>query len=65
MEKCFDEEWSVLSIFGCCGPFPRDLAQVFAQIILYLIKNCQSMFYNWVPNGFYCTLVSRSTGKGA
>ena len=32
------EKWSVLSIFGRCGPFPQDLEQIFVQIILYFIK---------------------------
>ena len=38
------EKWSVLSVFGRCGPIPQDFGQVQAQIILCFIKMMRVCF---------------------
>ena len=54
------EKWSVLSIFGHCSTFPQEIGQVFGADPTVFYKNCDSMFYTCVPNGFYCALKSKS-----
>ena len=60
------EKWSVISIFGRCGPKYKILhIKYFDMIRTEFLKNCESMLYIYVPNAFDFDFTWNSAGRSA